>query len=95
VIRPRNVVLAVLGIALVFGVLAVRGNFDSKISRYRAAAILKKQEGAGTWKSVTCRPWHSTDGYWDYSCRVEPMRGARFSFEIKVNGSGITDQSGP
>lgn len=93
-LRPRYLVLAILGIALVFGILAAHGSFDSKISRYRAAAILKR-EGGGTWKKVTCGPWHGADGYWDYSCRVESTRAEPFSFEIKVSGSGITDQSGP
>src|SRR4051794_12740806 len=92
--RTRMVGLTLIGIAVLVGILALGGCFDSKISGLRAAAILKS-EGGGTWKKVTCRPWHGTDGYWDYSCHVESTRAQPFSFEIKVNGSGITDQSGP
>jgi len=93
--RTRNLGLAFLGIAVLVGILALGGCFNSKINRFRAAAILKATEGAGTWKKVTCHPWHGTDGYWDYSCHVQSTRAKPFSFEIKVNGSGITDQSGP
>ena len=92
--RTRNVGLTFLGIAVLVGILALSGCFNSKISGFRAAVILKR-EGAGTWKKVTCRPWHGTDGYWDYSCHVESTQAEPFSFEIKVNGSGVTDQSGP
>jgi hypothetical protein len=93
--RTRKLVLAFLGVGVSIGILALAGCFDSKIDRFRAAVILKTTEGAGTWKEVTCRPWHGTDDYWDYSCRVESTRAKPFSFEIKVNGSRITDQSGP
>ena len=86
--------LATLAIVLTLAVLVLGGCFNSKISRGRAATILKR-EGGGTWKSVVCKPWHGTDGYWDYACRVVSTRAEPFSFEIKVNGSGITDQSGP
>jgi hypothetical protein len=90
----RKVGLAFLGIAVLIIILTLGGCFDSKISAFRAAAILNS-EGGGTWKRVTCRPWHGTDGYWDYSCHVESTQAQPFSFEIKVNGGGITDQSGP
>jgi hypothetical protein len=94
VLRARNLGLAFLGIGVLVGVLALGGCFNSKISSFRAAAILKT-EGGRTWTKVTCRRWHGTDGYWDYSCQVESTRTKPFAFEIKVNGSGITDQSGP
>ena len=95
VLRARNLAVVFLGMAAVAAILALGGCFNSKISRSRAAAILKKSEGAGTWKKVACVPWRGTDGYWDYACRVESTRARPFTFEIKVSGSGITDQSGP
>jgi hypothetical protein len=93
--RARNLSLVLLGIVVLVGILALGGCFSSKINRFQAADILKATEGAGTWKKVVCRPWHGTDGYWDYSCRVESTRAKPFSFEIKVDGSRVTDQSGP
>jgi hypothetical protein len=87
-------VLAILAIGVLLGTVAVRDRFGSKIDRHRAEAIVKR-EGAGTWKNVTCRPWHGAGRYWDYSCRVESTRTKPFSFEVRFSGTGITDQSGP
>ncbi len=84
---------AVVGLVLLAGAIAilfVAGCFNNKISASHAATILRRQEP--TWKQVVC---HGVGGYWDYACVVRPRSGAAFSFDIRVNGSGITDQSAP
>lgn len=90
-IRTTNTLLLVVGIGAVIGVLYLAGCFASRISASRAAAILKSAEPS--WRRVVCRPYKGD--YWDYTCRVETRNAARFSFAVKVDGSGITDQSAP
>lgn len=94
--RTANIFLLSLGAAAVLvGVLYLGGCFAAKMSAARTAELLRQKEGAGTWKNVTCRPFSEKGSYWDYTCRVESMIARPFSFEVRVSGSGITDQSGP
>jgi hypothetical protein len=81
----------VVGVAAIVGILYVAGCFASRISASRAAAILKNDEPS--WRHVLCRPY--AGGYWDYNCSVDSRHAGRFSFLVKVNGSGIIDQSAP
>jgi hypothetical protein len=88
--RTTYVVVGLVLLAGVFTILFVAGCFNNKIGASSAATILRRQEP--TWKQVVC---HGVGGYWDYACVVRPKSGPAFSFDLRVNGSGITDQSAP
>ena len=90
-VRTTNTLLLVVGVGLVIGVLYLAGCFASRISPSRAAAILKS--GEPSWRRVICRSYNGD--YWDYTCHVDTRNARVFSFEVKVNGSGIIDQSAP
>jgi hypothetical protein len=81
----------IVAVATLVGVLALAGCFTSKISAARTAAILASRNPS--WKRVSCRPYKRTG--WDYTCRVDSLRVGRFSFEVTVDGSEITNQSAP
>jgi hypothetical protein len=88
------VLLVAVGIGVGVGILFVAGCFATKISASRTEAILI-HEGGGSWNRVRCTPFRGGGGYWDYTCRVQSTIASPFSFEVKVNRSGIVDQSGP
>jgi hypothetical protein len=87
-IQPAVAVALVL--VLVLGTLYLAGCFSTKISATRTAEILRADEPS--WKRVACG--NGPIG-WDYKCVVHSKSAGVFSFLIRVNGGGITDQSAP
>jgi hypothetical protein len=88
--RRTNLIQAAVAVAFVLGILYLAGSFSTKISATRAAEILRADEP--NWKRVACG---SGPSGWDYRCIVHSKSAGVFSFLIRVNGSGITDQSAP
>jgi len=89
--RTTYVLLAAIRGAVLLLILYVGGCFTTKISAARAAAILQREEPS--WKSVSCHA--STNEEWDYTCVILPASGSRFSLDVRVSRTGVTDQSAP
>jgi len=85
----RSLLTSTLLVLMAVALAACGGH---KITASRAAALLKAEEP--TWQRVACRPY-SGGSYWDYTCRVKSRVASPFSFEVKVDGSRIVDQSAP
>jgi hypothetical protein len=90
-VRAANTLVLVVGVVSAIGLLFIAGCFTAKISASPTAAILRHDNTS--WRRVTCKPYKG-DG-WDYTCRVVPKGAEPFSFDVSVNGNGITDQTAP